>query len=44
MIVAVLARAAAGDNGIAQGVRALTGWRRYAVAALLGVAAPAGAR
>ncbi|MBL8836258.1 MAG: apolipoprotein N-acyltransferase [Alphaproteobacteria bacterium] len=39
MIVAVLARAAAGVNGIAQGVRALTGWRRYAVAALLGVAA-----
>ena len=41
MIATVLARAAAGVNGIAQAVRALTGWRRYALAALLGVAATA---
>lgn len=41
MIATVLARAAAGVNGIAQGVRAVTGWRRYVLAALLGVAATA---
>jgi len=41
MIATVLARAAAGVNGMAQGVRALTGWRRYALAALLGIAATA---
>ena len=39
MIVGVLTRAAAGVNGVAQSVRQLAGWRRFAVAALLGIAA-----